>query len=332
MKNLPFVWNGETPLAQELVEPFCCASLWVTNKYCGLSSLTLWRRNGVGIRIQSQMHDVAERLEVGVLTFKLVGAGFLGERTVILPKEFDAPITVMKLLKEEAGSTLESGVILKAANGSQIIVVAAASPCNIAIQGVIDDLPCIFEPEYSLESYKIVPMEQCINKIVVDYNSVKKNLLFIQKSEILLTEELALPLCRVSLWMDNSHRPSSITLWGHGGSGIMIQAQPYELTEQVIVSVLGFGRVYEPYRKERIIEMPDGFNGPILVKKLALTEYYDGRYVESGIILEAMNGSRIIIVAGNSPHTIAVKGIADDLPHIFEPEYPLESYTIIPMI
>ena len=158
MGYFPFIWEGNTSLACELTIPFRRVSLGIVEQLGEAFSLTLWRDDGSGITIYSQMQNVAEWLEVGVLTFELVNACSPNDRIVVLPKEFDAPITVMKLLKEEAGSTLESGVILEAANGSQIIVVAAVFPYNIAVQGVIDDLPRIFKPEYPLESYTIIPM------------------------------------------------------------------------------------------------------------------------------------------------------------------------------
>jgi hypothetical protein len=36
--------------------------------------VTLWRSDGTGLRLYSQMHDVAERREVGVLNFEQVSA------------------------------------------------------------------------------------------------------------------------------------------------------------------------------------------------------------------------------------------------------------------
>jgi len=160
MTYFPFIWKGETSLAHELTMPFRELSLHLRWPLWEPSSLTFRRNNGSDIIIYSQMHDVAERLEVGALTFELVTAYSIPEndRVITLSKEFDAPITASKLLISESENTLESGIILKAANGFQIIIVAGVSPYTIAIQGVADDLPRIFNPEYPLEDYKIIPI------------------------------------------------------------------------------------------------------------------------------------------------------------------------------
>ncbi|MCL2590963.1 MAG: hypothetical protein FWD67_08840 [Betaproteobacteria bacterium] len=159
MAYFSFIWKGGTSLACELVMPFRKVSLsFHMRPLWEPSSLTLWRDDGSGIRISARTHAVAERLEVGVLAFELVNEYAPGERVVVLLDGFDVPITVTKLLKDEAGSILESGVILKAALYSEIIVVAGVSPCSIAVQGVLDGLPHIFDTEYPLDTYCIAPM------------------------------------------------------------------------------------------------------------------------------------------------------------------------------
>jgi hypothetical protein len=155
MNYMPFVWDGKTLLAHELAMPFCEVSVRIEATHGRPISLTLLRCNRPSIRIQSQMYDVGKRLEIGVLKFDLVKSSYPDERIVKLSTNFDKPVAITKLLITEADSTAESGIIFKAIDGSQIIVVAGAFPHTIAIQGV-GDWPHVFEPEYPLENY-IVP-------------------------------------------------------------------------------------------------------------------------------------------------------------------------------
>jgi hypothetical protein len=113
--------------------------------------VTLWRSDGTGLRTFSQMHDVAERREVGVLNFERVSAPRPDERVVDVAS-FQNEIVVSKLIIHESGTTAESGVMLKARNGDEIVMVAGAYPYSLAVLGVVS-MPHIFEPEYSMDLY-----------------------------------------------------------------------------------------------------------------------------------------------------------------------------------
>jgi hypothetical protein len=156
MDDLAFDWNGDASLASELAVPIRRVSLR-TAAHGRPISLILWRSDGSGLRIQSQMKDLAERTEVGVLAFGLVDAPFPDERLVDLPAASEGPIVVTKLLIAESGSYAESGVVLKGANDLQIVAVAGASPYTIAVKGVAD-WPQVFEPQYPVESYVSAPL------------------------------------------------------------------------------------------------------------------------------------------------------------------------------
>jgi hypothetical protein len=103
------------------------------------------------------MHDVGERLELGVLAFDLVTSPYPDECFIDLSEGFDSHILCSKLIISESGSTAESGVILSGSGRSQIVVVAGAYPCSLGVDGVID-LPHVFEPEYPLDDYVKVPV------------------------------------------------------------------------------------------------------------------------------------------------------------------------------
>lgn len=157
MNVVPFAWTGNAPLAEELGTSVCRASVR-TAAHGRPIALTLWRSNGSGLRIQSQMKDLAERTEVGVLAFDLVDAPFADEKMVDLPSAFSGVIEVFKLSIDESGTSAESGIELKTRSEAGLVVVAGASPYTIAIKGVIH-APHAFEPEYPEESYVVAPMK-----------------------------------------------------------------------------------------------------------------------------------------------------------------------------
>ncbi len=101
------------------------------------------------------MHDVAVKREVGVLNFEHASALRPGE-TVLDVASFHGRIVVSKLFIHESGTTAESGVVLKASSGAEIVIVAGAYPYSLAVLGVAS-LPHLFEPEYAIDLYTRVP-------------------------------------------------------------------------------------------------------------------------------------------------------------------------------
>jgi hypothetical protein len=154
MNNLPFVWVEGTPLAAELRRPIGQVSLEFDHR--GPMFITLWRSDGTGLRVRSQMHDVAERREVGALNFDRVRAPRPEETIADLPSAFHGEIVVSKLVIHESGTTAESGVILTG-NNDEIVIVAGAYPYSLAVRGV-PSLPGIFNPEYPIDCYSRVPI------------------------------------------------------------------------------------------------------------------------------------------------------------------------------
>ncbi len=156
MSDLNFVWSGRVPLARELAVPVLRVSVRAAAHGRPIS-VTLWRGDGSGLQIRSAMHDIGERLEVGVLTFRLVDSLLPDERVVELSPAFGGPTKVIKLAIVESGARAESGMILEASDGSQVVVVAGANPYTLAVRGVLDQ-PHVFEPEYPLTNYMAVPL------------------------------------------------------------------------------------------------------------------------------------------------------------------------------
>jgi hypothetical protein len=98
------------------------------------------------------MHDIAERSEIGALAFGLVDAAPQDELYVKLNPLFQRRIKVSKLVISDEGVTAEAGVVLEAANGVKIVVMAAVFPHTLAIDGILK----LFDPEYPLAMYKEV--------------------------------------------------------------------------------------------------------------------------------------------------------------------------------
>lgn len=155
MSNFLFVWGHATSLAAELSMPIERVSVEFVIPHVGPNSVALWRSDGTGLRLFTEMHDVAARREVGVLNFEHASALRPGE-TVLGVASFHGPIVVSKLLIHESGTTAESGVVLKASSGGEMVIVAGAYPHSLAVLGVAS-LPHLFEPEYPIDLYTRVP-------------------------------------------------------------------------------------------------------------------------------------------------------------------------------
>ena len=155
MNNLSFEWAEPNSLAAELCKPIKQVFLEF-GPHGRPIFVTLWRSDGTGLRLHSEMHDVAERKEVGVLKFSRVFAPPGDTKIVGVPAAFDHEISVSKLIIQESGTSAESGVILEAGS-DEIVAVAGAYPYSLAVRGVTS-VPHIFEPEYPIELYTRVPL------------------------------------------------------------------------------------------------------------------------------------------------------------------------------
>jgi hypothetical protein len=118
---------------------------------------TLWRTDGTGLRIQSKMHDVAERKEVGVLEFSYVSFPSEHEKIVDVRSRVGPELVVSKLIIHESGTSAESGIVIKSTLGHEILIVVAAMPYSLAVSGVLKG-PHVFEPEYPVDRYENIPI------------------------------------------------------------------------------------------------------------------------------------------------------------------------------
>ena len=146
-----FTWSESTGLAQRLFKPVKRMSIR-TAAHGRPISVTLWHSDGTGLLIQSTMRDVAERREVGVLDFAIAGVAEDDEKNLDIPASFISGVKASKLVINESGKTAESGIVLEASDGQEIVVVAGAYPYSLAVSS-LSSMPHGFEPEYPLETY-----------------------------------------------------------------------------------------------------------------------------------------------------------------------------------
>lgn len=156
VETLTYGWEGPHPLAVEVTKPITHVSIYF-DEHDRPMDITLWRPDGSGLTVFSEMHDIAERMEIGVLRFEQTKS--LRGNRVSLPitAEFRQRVDAYKLIVHESGVIAESGIVLRAEPKSEITIVASAMPCFIAIKGLVEQ-PHIFEPEYPMEKYERLPI------------------------------------------------------------------------------------------------------------------------------------------------------------------------------
>ena len=158
MPHLSFAWPGPGSLAAELAKPLTGISIETFHPAWGPDTVKLWRSDGTGLKLFSRMHDVAEGSEVGVLDFELVLECSATETMLEISPSFSEGTLASKLVIHEADTTAESGLAITASDGNEIIVVASAGPCHLAVAGVFSSIPHLLEPEYPLDQCVRVPI------------------------------------------------------------------------------------------------------------------------------------------------------------------------------
>ena len=156
MKALRYNWNEPGALEARLVEAITEVSVRILPQHKRPISLTLWHSDGVGVKIQSEMHKVHIRKEIGVLRFGLTHNKLPDEIVVNLPAILNSKPTFKKLVVKEDGVEAESGLSIQFEHDIKIVVVAGAFPHTLAIKGIVDE-PNIFEPEYPNDRYCSIP-------------------------------------------------------------------------------------------------------------------------------------------------------------------------------
>jgi len=158
MNYLPFIWAENASLAAELKRPVRKVSICQHHLAWGPQTLTLWHPDGTGVKIFSQMNDIADRLEIGVLGFEKVTAAPENEKVEVVSDTFNCEVEAFKLVLDEKDTRAECGLALRASNGEEILIIPGAGPCALAILLAFASTPHIFEPEYKLERCASAPL------------------------------------------------------------------------------------------------------------------------------------------------------------------------------
>jgi hypothetical protein len=116
--------------------------------------LTFWHGAHDGTSVFSQMHDVAEKLEVGFLNFKHVCAADVNTRSIRFESGLE-PVFAQCLTIREREVTIESGLRMGFSNQTQLIVVPADFPCFLSVTGDLISSN-LTRSEYPLDQYSSV--------------------------------------------------------------------------------------------------------------------------------------------------------------------------------
>jgi len=158
--DIHFVLKGIESLTAELSKPFNKISLLYGNESTLIenrrwaSIVTLWRADGVGLKVYPKMYDIAFRQEAGGLCFERITKADNREEFFILPESFSDGTLLQKVILNECEKRIETGIVITAADEAQILLVPNAMPCTLAIQCKVV-APKYFEPEYSIDEYII---------------------------------------------------------------------------------------------------------------------------------------------------------------------------------
>lgn len=156
MTALTFGWKGIAP--SDLLDKTFTRISVVQTMHVNPLEVIIWMSLGSGLRIRSRMHDVAERVEIGVLEFSQAirpdWSSYL--ETVELTREFQEKVSVGKLMLEYERTRIECGLTFEGNKGGRVIIVPSDYPGALAIEGT--NLRFRFGPEYPLGQYKVAPL------------------------------------------------------------------------------------------------------------------------------------------------------------------------------
>jgi len=157
MRTVQFLNPENIPLKTKLSGPIGHISI-PNGDSSILSSVTLWYSDGQGVTIRSRMYEIDERTEVGVLDFVPAKATANSELRIDLSVRCKGSVEPNKLIVVESGNAIESGIALRLGDGSEVLIVAGAFPCSLAVRG-LDKTDAQFDSEYPLERYGCVAFE-----------------------------------------------------------------------------------------------------------------------------------------------------------------------------
>ena len=152
-KTLEFEWEDPCSLVVLLRSEIVGVTVMHWRDTKTPSIIFFKKLSGEIIRVQSNMHDIATRVEVGVLVFSR-------EITELVTHDLNyihgmtGNNLVQKLTLIESGTKAECGIMITSRIGSRIVVLPGVAPFSLAILG-IEGVESDFRPEYKLERYEV---------------------------------------------------------------------------------------------------------------------------------------------------------------------------------
>lgn len=117
----------------------------------------------------------------------------------------------------------------------------------------------------------------------------------------------------------------SLMIWRRDGEGIKFISKMHDLNDREEVEVLSIEPVNDLLLSANVIDLPEDFRFVVRAEKLTVEEK-GGIIAESGISLHFLAGRELLILSGQFPCSITVRGLPDfQLP--FDPEWPVEKYS-----
>jgi hypothetical protein len=111
----------------------------------------LIRGDGSGLRFSIVMIDLAERMEVGVLSIESAKMDYVPEKLFELPPQFQQKLIPERLVLATEYGKIDSGLVLTAVNGDELILVSGVYPYTIEVRAPF--AKGRFEPEYRIDKY-----------------------------------------------------------------------------------------------------------------------------------------------------------------------------------
>jgi hypothetical protein len=154
VSDFPFDWKGRGPLVDVLKQPLKAVSLML-DSHGMVESVAFWSDQAEGVRVHSEMHDLAIKVEVGVLSFEVAHEMEDGEHLIPFASVL-TPSKISKLLISESGKVIESGLGLQFSPEQEILVLPSDFPCFLALRVKGINLPhTLPNLEYQLERYEV---------------------------------------------------------------------------------------------------------------------------------------------------------------------------------
>lgn len=138
-----------------------------------------------------------------------------------------------------------------------------------------------------------------------------------------LVEELSRPVERISIMWGLHQRPVCLSFWRQDGSGVAISSKAIPVAKRAEFGVLVFAPATVDANAKPVAR-PDWMTGTPKISKLLIEDL--GVRAEAGLRLRYPSGMEIRVLSGVYQFTIAIDGLGEERPHVFEPEYPLEMY------